>query len=133
MTGRNTDSIPNTELTPRQVRAIPLLVSPRTQKEGIKLAGISRQTLHRWMKDPVFQCELRRHRDLATGYALDRVTVTMIRAVETLEGLLDSECEPVRRASAGDLLRFALRTMELRQFEDRLTQLEEVIGQQEQY
>jgi len=48
------------ELTERQRKAIPFLVSSPTYTEGCKKAKINKTTLYNWLKEPEFKAELDR-------------------------------------------------------------------------
>jgi len=44
-------------LTRKQLRAIPIIISARTISEGVKQAGISKTIFYEWMKDGLKQAE----------------------------------------------------------------------------
>ena len=46
------------KLSSRQLRAIVFLISCPTQEEACRNAGVTRETINTWMKDPVFKEEL---------------------------------------------------------------------------
>ena len=51
------------QLTDRQLKAIPFIVTSPTYTEGIRRARVNRTTFYKWMKKPVFKAELDRQRD----------------------------------------------------------------------
>ena len=64
------------ELTPAQQKAVAALLTTGTITEAAKVAGSARQTLHRWLADPVFQAALREAESEALA-ALSRRLVTL--------------------------------------------------------
>ncbi len=127
MTGTDKQAVPEAKLSPRQLKSIPFLISCRTNEEARRKAGVSRQTLNRWLHSPDFQSELRGRRDAVAADALDRLKGSMLHATESLVGLLGTDNEHLRRHVANDVLRIGLRIRELETFEDRLTQLEQAV------
>jgi DNA-binding XRE family transcriptional regulator len=47
------------KLDERHFKAMELLMKKRTQKEIAEEIGVSRMTIHRWMKDPLFESEFK--------------------------------------------------------------------------
>ena len=127
MTGTDKQAVPEAKLSPRQLKSIPFLISCRTNEEARRKAGVSRQTLNRWLHSPDFQSELRGRRDAVAADSLDRLKGSMAQASDALVGLLDTDNEHLRRHVANDILRIGLRVRELEGFEDRLTQLEQAV------
>ena len=127
MTGTDKQAVPEAKLNSRQLRSIPYLVTCRTNEEARVKAGISRETLNRWLHNPDFQSTLRGQREAVAADALDRLKGSMAQASDALVGLLDTDNEHLRRHVANDILRIGLRVRELEGFEDRLTQLEQAV------
>ena len=115
-------------LSARQKRAIPRLVACGTQKAGLKDAGLCRNTLHRWMKDPAFQEELDRQRNAVLAEALNVLKANTRRAAETLVGLLDSSNEFLKRLTANDVLAHVQKARELETIEDRIAVIEQALN-----
>ena len=127
MTGTDKQALPEAKLNSRQLRTIPYLVTCRTNEEARVKAGISRETLNRWLHNPDFQSTLRGQREAVAADALDRLKGSMLYASESLVALLGTDNEHLRRHVANDVLRIGLRIRELETFEDRLTQLEQAV------
>ena len=111
-------------LTSRQNTAISALLTTPTVEQAAETAGVGRTTVFRWLNQPEFREELRRRRNEIVDCALDTFKVYVLRAVETLARLLDSEDEKVARLAAKDVLAFVLKTRELQELEGRLDKLE---------
>jgi hypothetical protein len=68
-----------TNLTDRQLKAIPHIVSSPTYTEGYQKAEINKTTLYKWLKEPEFKHELDRQRDEVAAEARverDRFIIT---------------------------------------------------------
>jgi hypothetical protein len=75
-------------MTRNQQRGLVALLSTASVAAAARASGLSRETLHRWLRDPDFRAVLDRHRDEAFRITLCRVVSAAGRAVETLTGLL---------------------------------------------
>lgn len=115
-------------LTDRQMKAIPHLVASTSQDKGCKAAGISRGTLHEWLKDPAFKAEFKSRRDQVIEGALDMLKGHISGAVEALVGLLSTKNEYLRRSVANDIIESVLRGKELEDLEKRLSALEKIVA-----
>jgi response regulator RpfG family c-di-GMP phosphodiesterase len=82
--------------SPRQQRAIIFLISCPKQEEACRGAGVTRETVHTWMKDPVFREELEEQREAVFSEALNTRKQSANQAVATLRNLLNSENESIR-------------------------------------
>lgn len=114
----------DSELTPRQRRAIAHLVAAPTREAGCKLANVGRSTLTAWLAQPAFTLALREAEDAAYRESLVAVQRLGARAVEALEGLLASEIESIRLRAAVEVLGFALKARDQVEIEERLAALE---------
>jgi hypothetical protein len=124
---RNQQTAGKSVLTPRQRRAIPLLVASRTYTEGIEKAGINRTTLYKWLKEPGFSAELERQRDELASEAFGVLSQSLTRAVETLVGLLDCGDNRLKRLAANDIIDHVLKHKEISEIEERLETLEQTL------
>jgi transposase-like protein len=75
-------------MTPKQRTGLLALLSTPSVAAAARASGLSRETLHRWLRDPDFRAELDWHRDEAFRIGLCRVVSAAERAVETLTELL---------------------------------------------
>ena len=118
------------ELTPKQRRAVAALLSAGDASAACAAAGISRDTLYRWMKQPVFLEAVR----TAEADALDdlsRSLVTLGRtATGTLSAAMADEVAPwATRVRAADVtLGRLLQLRELATLEARVAELERAAG-----
>lgn len=112
------------ELTPGQKRAIAELLTSGNVSKAADVAGVSRYTLHRWMKQPAFRDALRQAEQDALD-ALQRRLVTLGEgAADALQDGLGAHDLRIRLRAADTILErlLALRTMI--DFDARLTALE---------
>lgn len=114
-------------LTERQLKAIPHLVVSTSYEKGCRKAGIARNTLYEWLKDPAFKAELNLQRDQVIEGALDILKGHISGAVDALVGLLDTENEYLRRSVANDIIEHVLKGRELEDFEKRISELERCV------
>jgi len=114
-------------LKPSQRKAIEqLLVHGEVQAAAVA-AGVSRDSIHRWMKEPVFVAALREAERLAIGCAARSLARLATKATTILEAAMDDTAAPMStRIRAADTV--LTRLIQLREFtdlEERLTALEE--------
>ena len=117
-----TDTKP--QLSRRQLRAIPFIVSTSTYTEGCEKAKINKTTLYKWLKQPEFKAELDRQRDEITAEAFEVLTQSLTKAVEALTGLLDNQDDRLKRLTAKDIIDFIVRHKENEDLDKRLTAVE---------
>jgi hypothetical protein len=118
------------DLSLRQRKAVAALLSTGEVKAAAAEAGISRDTLHRWLKDPVFLAAVRQ----AEAEALDELSRLLVRlgrtAVATIAKAMSDPVTPAAtRVRAADVaLSRLLQLRELAQLEARVQALEAAAG-----
>ena len=113
------------ELTPRQRAAIAALLAAPSILAAAHNAGIGARTLYRWMEDPLFRKALQDAEGLAVDAASRRLLAGQSQALDTLGDLMQgATSEQVRRQAARDWLDMWLKVRELRDLENRITELE---------
>ncbi|MBN1972550.1 MAG: hypothetical protein JW787_02855 [Sedimentisphaerales bacterium] len=113
-----------TELSDRQLKAIPFIVSSPTYTEGCKKAEVDRKTFYEWLKQPEFKTELDRQRDEITADAFNVLSQSLTKAVDALVGLLDHKDDRLKRLTAKDIIDFIIRHKENEDLDRRLTEVE---------
>ncbi|MGB3330357.1 MAG: hypothetical protein WBA46_15460 [Thermomicrobiales bacterium] len=120
-------------LSGKQRKALEALLHSGEVSHAATAAGVSRDTVYRWMKQPVFAAAVRE----AEARALDEVSRVLIRlsraAVGTLAGAMaDREAPLGARVRAADItLNRLLQVRELATIEERLAALEAVSSVEE--
>jgi len=117
------------ELTDRQLKAIPHIVSSPTFTEGCEKAKINKTTLYKWLKEPEFKAELDSQRDEITAEAFGVLSQGLTKAVETLVSLLDSKDSRLKRLAAKDIINFIIRHKENEDLDRRLTEVEKRLAE----
>jgi len=94
----------------RQERAIEALLTSRTIGDAATASEVPERTLHRWLsEDSAFVKELADRRARLADHSFQRLTNSIDRAIDCLEGLLKAESEAVRRSAASDILTHGLK------------------------
>ncbi|MHC4637390.1 MAG: phBC6A51 family helix-turn-helix protein [Planctomycetota bacterium] len=119
----------NGKLTPRQLKAIPFIVSCPTYTEGMKKAKVNRSTFYKWLKEPEFKAELDRQREEITAEAFGILSQGLTKAVETLVSLLDNKDDRLKRLAAKDVINFIIRHKENEDLDERLTEVEKRLAE----
>ena len=116
--------------TPRQARAIEALLTAPTIDQAAESAGVARRTIYRWLDDAGFRAAL----SAAEGKNLDRVTRRLLLLADKALNALESVLDDPRQAGAGNkrlaaqaVLDQVVKLRELRNVEQRLASLEEVV------
>jgi len=120
-------------LNNRQLKAIPVLISCDTVEEAAQQIGVARTTLYSWMEQEEFSTALKTARKKLLDKAMNKLMNVSMKAVRTLENLLDAESESVRRAAANDVLGHLLKYRELSEIEERLECVEKVVLERRTY
>jgi len=112
-------------LTDRQTKFLPVLLASPTYTDACQKGRVSRQTLYEWLRQPAFKAELQRQRAelVAQGFAL--LSQSVVKAVETLVGLLDGSDGRLKRLAARDILDQHAKFRELDELTQRIEAIEE--------
>jgi hypothetical protein len=109
---------------------ITALISCPSIKEAAAQCGIAEKTAHAWLRESVFQAELRKVQDALTREAMTRVIGSVGKAVAVLESIMqDEDSTPAPRVSAAKtILEQALKIYDLENIQRRLDALEKEAG-----
>lgn len=116
-------------LTTRQARFLPVLLASTTYTAACEKGRVSRDTLYEWLKDPAFKAELDRQRDELAAQGLALLSQSIVKAVETLAGLLDAGDGRLRRLAARDILDQHTKYREQHELERRIAVIEASLAQ----
>lgn len=120
-------------LNHRQLKAIPILIGCDTVEGAAKKAGISKNTIYTWMQQKEFSQAVSEARKKLFEKAMHKLMNVSMKAVITLEKLLDAESEAVRRAAANDVLGHILKYQEISEIEERLETVEKIVLERRTY
>ena len=119
-----------TQLTDRQLKAIPIIVTSPTYSQACKKAKVNRTTFYEWQKIPEFKAELGRQRDEVTAEAFEMLSQGLTKAVEALVGLLDNKDDRLKRLAAKDIIEHILKRKEIEDLDKRLKAIEGKLAKQ---
>lgn len=108
------------KLTPRQMLAIPYIVSAPTIRAGAEAAHIGRNTLTRWMQDPDFRAEVEQARRRIADLAFAEINGLALKSVVALADLLESPDPRVRNVAIRTALLNSFRLKELDDIKNRM-------------
>ncbi len=117
-------------LSPKQRRAVEALLATGEAAAAAREAGVARDTLYRWLKQPAFLAEVRK----AEAAALDELSRLLVRLGRTAAATLAKAMSdpaapyPTRVRAADAALSRLLQLRELAQLEARVQALEEAAG-----
>jgi transposase-like protein len=120
-------------LNSRQLKAIPILIGCDTVEGAARKAGISKNTIYTWMQQKEFNQAVSEARKKLFDKAMHKLMNASMKAVITLEKLLDAESEAVRRAAANDVLGHILKYQEISEIEERLDTVEKIVLERRTY
>lgn len=127
-TNKTQQNTEKTQLTARQIKAIPIIVASPTYSEGCKKARLNRTTFYEWLKIPEFKAELDQQRNEIASEAFGVLSQALTKAVESLVDLLDSKDSRLKRLAAKDVIDFIIRHKENEDLDRRLTEVEKQLA-----
>ena len=115
----------NARLNRNHRRAIVALLQHKTILAASESIGLNERTLRRYLEDPAFRQALTQAESDTIDEAGRRLLSGQDQALDALEDLItEAEKDSDRRLAAQAWLDFALRWRELKNIEERLTELE---------
>ena len=117
------------ELTPRQLKAIPFIVTSPTYTQGMRKAKVDRSTFYKWLKQPEFKAELDRQRGAITAEAFGILSQSLTKAVETLARLLDHKDDRLKRLTAKDIIEYFVRYQDNEKLLQRIEAIERMLAE----
>jgi hypothetical protein len=114
-------------LSRNQLKAVEALISYDTVADAAKACGLARDTVYRYLKDPLFDHELKK----AKRTMVDRAILSLQRSCRHAAAALaaicrDEEAPPSARvAAAREILSQTMKAIEIEGIEERLQALEQ--------
>ena len=108
------------QLTPRQMLAIPYIVSAPSLRKGAQAARIGRNTLARWMQDPNFRAEIEQARRAVADLAFAEINGLALKSVIALADLLEDPDPKVRNTAVRTALQNSLKIKEINDIGNRM-------------
>lgn len=114
----------HSELTKRQLQALPYLLACPTYQEAARQANVSVKQIYYWLKTPTFRAELDSRRNQVVEEAVNKLKNNTTKAADTLVALLSHSNPTIQRGVANDLLNHVAKFIELHEIEERIQFLE---------
>jgi transposase len=116
-------------LTSNQLKTISYILESCSIEEAARKAKVSRSSIYNWLKDDIFKEKLKKEREALFAEGLDLLKQATNKAVNELINLLKSRDETTRRLTAKEIINLSLRTTEIRDLEERISKIEQIIEQ----
>lgn len=102
-------------LTPRQVKVLAALLTESSIESAARKTGISKVTIYRWLRDPIFASELRTLRERSVQQVMNALGESLCEAVALLRSqVADEALDPnIRQKAAAEVLRAGLKFLEV--------------------
>ena len=120
-----------TILKGKKLKAIEALIASDTIEKACRVVGITRSTMYRYQKDPLFGKELKAAKKQLVNRAIMRLQQTCGDATRALAEICrNKKAPPSSRVSAArEILTQAMKAFEIEEFESRIEKIEEKILQ----
>jgi hypothetical protein len=114
------------ELSARQQRVIPLVLSGKSISEGCRTARISTETFYTWAKNEAFKAEVERVQQSIIGEAMSLLKLAVRRAVGNLIDLMDADEKSIKLRASQHVLERFFQAREIEELADRISNLEKI-------
>ena len=111
----------------KKALALEVLSYGQSVEKASEVSQVSRQTVYNWLSQESFKNELRERQSVLFQSLSKRLIGITVKALQVLEDCLNSRNESIRLRASGIALSGLKNVMELSDFEERLTRLEESI------
>jgi len=115
------------KLTSRQIRTVANFLTSSSIEETCRKSKIAKATLYKWLKNKDFKRFLGEKRKEMIKGALDKLKISIEKAVSVLVELLSSSNEHIRRLASKDIIEYALKSIEIEEVEQRLEKVEQLV------
>jgi len=114
-------------LSRNQLKAVEALISYDTVADAAKACGLARDTVYRYLKDPLFDGELKEAKRSMVDRAILSLQRSCRHAAEALAQICkDKDAPPSARVSAAkEILSQTMRALEIESIEERLKSLKD--------
>jgi hypothetical protein len=118
------------ELTPKQERLLPLLISEPSIEGAAKVARVGVRTVFKWLKQETFSRAYRESRSAAVRQAIGQIQAAMGNAVRTLVSIMgDTQAPASSRVSAAKaMIETGIKAVELEDIESRVVEIEKQLN-----
>lgn len=117
------------QLTTNQLRVISCLLQNDSIEKAAKTTNLNRGTIYNWLKQEAFKNRLEQSRNEIYQEGLNALKVATRKASLTLIALLDDKDRTTKRLAAKEIISFAIKAVENKKLEERLSVIEEALEQ----
>ncbi len=120
------NATPEDFLKGKKLKSIEALLASDTVDEACKIVGVTRSTMYRYLKDPVFDKALKKAKRQLVNRAILRLQQTCGDATRALAEICRDKNAPTsaRVSAAREILGSSLKAIELEEIEERIKALE---------
>jgi ACT domain-containing protein len=113
-------------LSANQLKAIKALIAHETVSDAAKACNLARDTVYRYMRDPIFDHELKKAKRVLVNRAILSLQQSCRHAAAALAAICRDEDAPpsARVAAAREILNQTMKAIEIEGIEERLKNLE---------
>ncbi len=113
-------------LSANQLKAVKALIAHETVSDAAKACNLARDTVYRYMRDPIFDHELKKAKRLLVNRAILSLQQSCRHAATALAQICRDEDAPpsARVAAAREILNQTMKAIEIEGIEERLQDLE---------
>lgn len=109
--------------------AILALLSEKTLGDAARVSGVAEKTIRRWLADDaVFKAEYAEARRVTFQAGMSRIQALVGKAVDTLDGLLDSTSDTARLGAARAITDLGMHQQDSENILQKLDEIEERLG-----
>jgi len=114
-------------LSANQLKAIKAMIAHETVSDAAKGCNLARDTMYKYMRDPIFDHELKKAKRVLVNRAILSLQQSCSHAATALAAICrDEEAPPSARVSAArEILNQTMKAIEIEGIEERLQALEE--------
>ena len=121
------------KLNSTQLKTVACILESSSVEEAAKKAKVSRTTIYNWLKDEHFKERLKKEREALFIESLGLIKQATREAVNVLVDLLKCKNETTRRLAAREILGFSIRITEIKDIEERVSKVEQIVEQKFRY
>lgn len=114
-------------LSANQLKAVKALIAHETVSDAAKACNLARDTVYRYMRDPIFDHELKKAKRVLVNRAILSLQQSCRHAATALAAICRNEEAPpsARVAAAKEILNQTMKAIEIEGIEERVQELEQ--------
>ncbi|MDY0222531.1 MAG: helix-turn-helix domain-containing protein [Desulfobacterium sp.] len=114
-------------LSANQLKAVKALIAHETVSDAAKACNLARDTVYRYMRDPIFDHELKKAKRVLVNRAILSLQQSCRHAATALAAICRNEEAPpsARVAAAKEILNQTMKAIEIEGIEERIQELEQ--------